>query len=121
MELEPVESREFPGSVTVIDQIRRTTSFQNNLTMENSRSVRDAHSAGSPHLRLSVLRLWTHDPDAIVFHVQTCVARTRNLLHFTKAKVSHTTMIAEPSHSNLGAVPVCVCVCPALYKRVSHD
>ena len=50
------------------------------------------------------------DPDAIVFHVQSCVARTRNLLHFTKAKVSHTTMSAEPSNSNLGAVPVCVCV-----------
>ena len=47
------------------------------------------------------------------------MARTRNLLHFTKAKVSHTTMIAEPSNSKLGAVPVCVC--PALYKRVSHD
>ena len=28
-------------------------------------------------------------------------------------------MIAEPSHSNLGAVPVCVC--PAMYQRVSHD
>ena len=50
----------FPGSVTVIAQIRRTTSFQINLTMANSRSVRDAHSAGSPHLRLSVLRLWAH-------------------------------------------------------------
>ena len=60
MEPEPVESREFPGSVTVIDQICRTTSFQNNLTMANSRSVRGANSAGNPHLRLSVLKLWAH-------------------------------------------------------------
>ena len=71
---------------------------------------------------LSVCRSSSCGPtwsDAIVFHVQTCLARTRNLLHFTKAKVSHTTMIAEPSNSKLGAVPVCVC--PALYQRVSHD
>ena len=60
MEPEPVESREFPASVTVIDQIRRTTSFQNNSTMAYSRSVRGANSAGNPSLRLSVLKLWAH-------------------------------------------------------------
>ena len=60
VELEPVESREFPGSVTVIDQIRRTTSFQNNSTMAYSRSVRGANSAGNPSLRLSVLKLRAH-------------------------------------------------------------
>ena len=60
VDLEPVESREFPASVTVIDQKSSDYFFQNNLTVANSRSVRGANSAGSPHLRLSVLKLWAH-------------------------------------------------------------